>query len=188
MQRGIAARTALRPLTESRTIEILFWTLAFTAATALSAQVRLPLPFTPVPVTLQTFFVLLAGLTLGSAWGAASMGLYLALGAVGMPIFTGSGVGIAHLAGPTGGYLLAYPAAAFLVGWIADEGHGLLRTFGTLAAGEILILASGTLWLALYTGGSLAAAAAMGLVPFLAGDAVKLTAAALVARRTGRLL
>ncbi len=188
MERGIAVRTALRPVTRSRTVEILFWTLAFTAATALSAQVRIPLPFTPVPVTLQTFFVLLAGVTLGSAWGAASMGLYLALGAIGLPLFTGAGVGLAHLGGPTGGYLLAYPLAAYVAGWVAGTRPGTLLVFGALLTGEALILGAGTLWLALLTSSSLSAAAAMGLLPFLAGDAVKLTAAGMLARRTGRLL
>ncbi|MFO7769404.1 MAG: biotin transporter BioY [bacterium] len=188
MQRGIAVRTALRPLTRSRTVEILFWTLAFTAATALSAQVRIPLPFTSVPLTLQTFFVLLAGVTLGSAWGAASMGLYLALGAIGLPLFTGSGVGLAHLGGPTGGYLLAFPLAAYLAGWIASGRPGTLRILGALAAGEVLVLGAGTLWLSLLAGISPARAAVLGLLPFLAGDAVKLTAAAVLARRTGRLI
>lgn len=188
MQRGIAVRTALRPLTRSRSVDIVFWTLAFTAATALSAQVRFPLPFTPVPLTLQTFFVLLAGVTLGSAWGAASMGLYLVLGSIGLPIFTGTGVGLAHLAGPTGGYLLAFPLAAYLAGWIAGRDRGVLRVFGALLAGEVTILGAGTLWLILLTGSSPAYASAIGLLPFLAGDGLKLIAAGLTARRTGRLL
>src|SRR6266704_4343654 len=94
---------------------------------ALCARLTLPLPFTPVPLTLQNFGVLLVGLSLGSRRGFAALALYLAEGASGLPVFSPMGPGgIAQLLGPTGGFLLAYPLVAFLAGWIAERGE---RTF-----------------------------------------------------------
>jgi biotin transport system substrate-specific component len=144
----------------------------FAAATALAAQVRVPLPFSPVPVTGQTLLVLLSGLVLGAGAGAVSQGLYVALGAAGLPVFTGAACG---LGGPTTGYLLAFPLAAALVGWAARRGSRLALAGGLLAA-TACIYTLGAGWLALVLGKSLAAAVMVGVVPFVWGDALKLAA------------
>ncbi len=149
----------------------------------------LPLPFTPVPLTLANFGVLLVGLALGSKRGAAAAALYLAWGAMGLPVFSPSGFGgVAQLLGPTGGYLLAYPVVAFIAGWISERGT---TSFGrNLMAGvtaELVLFVSGITWLAVMTG-SWQRAVAFGLAPFFFAEVMKVMAAAAVARRLQRTL
>lgn len=151
--------------------------VGFAAATAVAAQVRLPLPFSPVPITLQTMIVLLAGASLGRRAGAGSQVLYVAAGALGAPVFAG---GAAGLGGLTAGYLLAFPLAAWLVGWARDRGGRLALAAG-LAAGALLILGCGAAWLAVVTGVPLLTALGAGFVPFLPGDALKVAAVWLLA-------
>ena len=155
---------------------------------ALAAQVSLPLPGTPVPMTLQPMAVLLVGGLLGGPLGALSMILYLAMGVAGLPVFTPTVplVGVARLLGPTGGYLLAYPVAAWVVGRLSDPGRkpgvqelasGVRESwvrigFGVLA-GLVLIHLGGLAQLAILTG-SVSAAARFGTWPFLLGDLIKL--------------
>jgi biotin transport system substrate-specific component len=147
---------------------------------ALCAQVAVPLPFSPVPVTGQTFAVLLLGVTLGARRAGAALLLYLAEGAVGLPVFAPGGLpGVARLVGPTGGYLLAFPIAAFLLGWMVErpEASGPRRWSSWLAAAltaESFILLAGTAWLALLGAASgWREAAQLGLWPFLPGSLVK---------------
>jgi len=120
---------------------------------ALCARVTLPLPFTPVPLTMQNFGVLLVGLMLGRRRGFAALTLYLAEGLAGMPVFNPTGPGgLAQLLGPTGGYLFAYPFVAALAGWIMERGSGTFfraATAGVLA--ETLLFASGISWLVVFT-------------------------------------
>ena len=150
---------------------------------ALAAQVALPLPGTPVPFTLQVPAVLLVGAWLGPAMGAASLALYLALGAAGLPVFAAGGVaGAARLFGPTGGYLLAYPAAAALVGQLVGSGRSWLRLSTALLAGLALIYLGGVSQLAVLTG-DLGRAVQLGSLPFLPFDLVKLLLLGLVLRR-----
>ena len=155
---------------------------------ALAAQVSLPLPGTPVPMTLQPMAVLLVGGLLGGPLGALSMIVYLAMGVAGLPVFTPTVplVGFARLLGPTGGYLLAYPVAAWVVGKFPDPGRkpgvqelasGVRESwvrigFGVLA-GLVLIHLGGLAQLAILTG-SVSAAARFGTWPFLLGDLIKL--------------
>lgn len=147
---------------------------------AVLAQVRMYLPFTPVPVTGQTFAVLLIGAVLGSRRGAAAVGLYLLQGSLGLPFFAGGGAGFTVLLGPTGGYLAGFLPAAYVTGWLAERGFDRkLRTaLPGFLAGQVVIYAFGVLWLARFTGIDTALAA--GLLPFLAGDAVKVALAAAV--------
>ena len=158
--------------------------VGFAVALAAAAQVAVPVPGTAVPITLQPLLVVLAGFWLGPAAGAASMALYLAAGAAGLPVFAPVGLpGAARLLGPTGGYLLAYPVAALVAGMLAARA----RSFGAralAAAAAILVMYVGGLaQLALLTG-SLTAAVVQGVLPFAALDAVKaLVAAALAPRR-----
>jgi biotin transport system substrate-specific component len=157
---------------------------------ALCAHVTIPLlPLTPVPLTLQNFGVLLVGLLLGSRRGFAALALYLAEGAVGLPVFSQtptSLVGLAHILGPTGGFLMVYPFVAFLAGYVFERGA---KTFARAAVAgllaEILLFAGGLAWLYLFTH-SLAKAAYLGLYWFLAAEVMKVMFAAAIAARWRR--
>ena len=155
--------------------------LAFSLLTALSAQAAIPLPWTPVPITGQTFGVLLTGALLGPRLGALSLALYLLEGAAGLPFFAGGAAGAARLAGPTGGYLLSYPFAAALVGWLATCGWDRrpLTMLAAMLLGSLVVFALGAGWLAHFVGPSRALTG--GVLPFLPGDVLKaLLAAGLV--------
>jgi biotin transport system substrate-specific component len=178
-------RAATLELVPDRNVRRVIGVLAFVIATALGARIAVPAPFTPVPVTLQTLFVLLSGALLGPALGAASQIAYLGLGAVGVPVFAG-GFGLAYLLGPTGGYLLAFPATAFLAGVVARRApSGALAVpvlFVGLFLASLVTLGGGTAWLAVLTGDT-GGAVALGFVPFLVGDLLKVGLAALLAWR-----
>ena len=145
----------------------------------------MPLPFTPVPLTLANFGVLLAGLTLGSRRGFAALTLYLAAGAMGAPVFAPSALsGIAQLLGPTGGYLISYPFVAFLAGWIAEGGPKTFTRYALASvAGEILLFVSGVSWIMVLLHAPLARAANFGLYPFIFAEVIKVLAAAELGRR-----
>jgi biotin transport system substrate-specific component len=148
--------------------------------TALVAQVVIPLPFTPVPITGSTFAVLLLGAAFGPARGAASLGAYLLVGALGVPVFAEASGGFQVFAGVTGGYLVGFPIAALAVGALARRGwdRSVLGMGGAFLIGSLIVYAIGVPWLAIVTGMSLPAAIAAGAVPFLVGDAVKAVLAA----------
>lgn len=157
--------------------------VGFAAVLAAASQVAIPLPFTPVPITLQPLVVVLAGLVLGPLAGAASMVLYLIAGAVGLPVFAPVGApGIARFFGPTGGYLLAYPAAAFVAGALARRAPTLLGRWLASIFGIVVIFVGGLAQLTLLTG-SLGRAFALGLTPFAVFDLLKALVAAVVAGR-----
>ena len=163
--------------------------MGFALLTALGAQVRIPL--TPVPITLQTFFVLLGGLMLGPRLGVSAQALYVALGAVGAPVFAGGALGFAYLLGPTGGYLVGFVAAAWLVGQLArgldpKSPRAVWQVLGILAAGSIAIYVPGAYWLARVMGMGWWAALAKGVIRFLPGDALKVALAASLWLRVGR--
>jgi biotin transport system substrate-specific component len=162
--------------------------LLLAALTAAAAQISIQLPFTPVPFTLQPMVVLLGGAALGSRLGMSSQVLYLLAGIAGLPVFAASSVlpqGPLRLLGPTGGYLMAYPFAAFVTGWLAERGFDRRYFTSVLAmtAGLAIVFTSGVLWLALFAAPSpvgLRGAVAAGLVPFFPADLVKLCIAAAV--------
>jgi biotin transport system substrate-specific component len=167
----------------TRALAVLF----FAALTAAAAQVSVPLPLTQVPLTFQPTVVLLSGLVLGPRLGAASQILYLAAGVAGLPVFAASPVlppGAWRLIGPTGGYLLSYPLAAFVAGALARRGFDrrYLTSIVAMALGLVVIYTCGTLWLAYASVGrtavGLASAFATGVAPFVVADVVKLAAAA----------
>ena len=148
--------------------------IAFSLFTGLMAHISIPLPFTPVPITGQTFAVLLTGALLGARLGTASMLAYIAEGVAGLPVF-------APARGPTTyGYLAGFVVAAFVVGWLADRGwtKDLPHTVVAMVAGEIAIYVFGLLWLARFVPAS--SVLALGLFPFLIGDTIKLAVAAAV--------
>lgn len=150
---------------------------------ALCAHISVPLWFTPVPITLQTFAVLLLGLLLDPVTSAAALMLYLAEGAAGLPVFSPDGpVAFLHLFGPSGGYLLAYPAAAALTGYLRRRlGRAFTPSLVAAASGSALILLSGAAWFAVLTHQSAGTILALTVLPFLAGDILKLIASAGVA-------
>jgi biotin transport system substrate-specific component len=167
----------------TRAVAVLF----FAALTAAAAQVSVSLPFTQVPFTFQPTVVLLSGLVLGPRLGAASQALYLAAGVAGLPVFAASVTlppGAWRLLGPTGGYLLSYPLAAFVAGALARRGFDrrYLTSILAMALGLVVIYTCGTLWLAYASAGGtaigLASAFATGVAPFVVADVVKLAAAA----------
>jgi biotin transport system substrate-specific component len=151
---------------------------------AVCARVALPLPFTPVPLTLQNFGVLLVGLALGPRRAFAALVLYLAEGLVGMPVFSPMGPGgIAQLLGPTGGFLLAYPFVAGIAGWVFEAGGGkksFARAAVACVLAEICLFASGLSWLAILTH-SVAQAVRFGLYWFIFAEVIKIMCAAALA-------
>ena len=159
----------------------------FAAMTAVGAYITIPLPWSPVPIVLQNFFVLLAGLVLGPSAGAAGIGLYLFMGLVGLPVFAGGTGGLAHFAGPTAGYLVAYPAAAWVAGFVAGGRRAagrtsrFLREFAAAAAGVLVIYAAGVPWLKFRLGFGWEKAFLAGMLPFIASDLFKAAAAAALA-------
>ena len=182
--------------TDMRTAIRVASVLLMATLTAAAAQVSIPLPFTPVPFTLQPMVVLRGGAALGARLGMASQVLYLAAGIAGLPVFAASPV-LPHRAlrlfGPTGGYLMSYPFAAFGAGWLAERGFD--RRYFTSgvarALGLAVVFACGVTWLALFArpaGVGFAAALRAGLYPFLPADIMKLFVAAAVMPAVWRLV
>src|SRR5438552_13550534 len=156
--------------------------LGFVVAQGAASQIAIPIPGTPVPITLQPMVVVLAGLMLGARHGAASMLLYLALGTLGLPLFAPIGPpGISRLLGPTGGYLMAYPAAAYVAGFLAQRNASLTGRWLAALAGIAVLFAGGISQLIVITG-SLGRSIAMGLTPFAVLDVGKAFLAAWIAR------
>ena len=167
---------------------------AFAAMMVLGAHVRIPLPWTPVPLTLQTMFLHLAGATLGPALGPVSQALYLGLGVSGLPVFAGGHGGLTWMwSSVTTGYLLGFLAAPIATGWLvrrrATPGFGWILL--SMACGSVVVYACGTAWLAWSLRLNLSQALFQGVAPFVLGDAVKTGAAAVLyrgyQRRAGRL-
>jgi biotin transport system substrate-specific component len=155
--------------------------LGGSALVALCAHVALPLYFTPVPLSLAPFAVLLLGLFLSPRLASVTLAAYLAEGALGLPVFgpTPAFSGMAHLLGPTGGYLLSYPLAAGLIAFLVRRtGRGYVPAFLSAAAGSLVILFCGALWLAVLTHAPAQSVVTMAVLPFLPGDTLKVAAAA----------
>lgn len=165
--------------------------LAGSLLVALAARVSLPLPFTPVPLTLQPFAVLLLGMFLAPRLAASTLAAYLLEGAAGLPVFAPGAVGLsgmAHLFGPTGGYLLSYPIAAFAVAalWRSSR-RSFAWAIVSAAAGNIIILIIGALWLGIFTHASAGAVLSQAVIPFLPGDALKVVVAAALGFQWNRM-
>ncbi len=148
----------------------------------LCAQIRIPLPFTPVPITGQTFAVLLLPALLGGWRGPAAVAAYLLQGGLGLPFFAGGAAGWAVLAGPSGGYLIGFLAAAAVIPAISGRGTPkVARLVVAMLAGNLVIYLFGIPWLDRFVDGGLPVALTLGMTPFLIGDAIKLLAALAVA-------
>jgi biotin transport system substrate-specific component len=155
---------------------------------ALSAQIAIPLPFSPVPITGQTFAVLVAAMLLGRWRGTAAVLAYLVEGILGLPAFAGGVAGFAKIAGPTGGYLVSFLPAAYLVGYLAEKGwdRKISTTFLAMILGNVIIFGFGALWLGKFVGFD--KALSLGVLPFLAGDVVKIGLATIILPGAWKLL
>ena len=152
-------------------------------AALMAAGAFLAIPIGPVPIVLQNMFVFLAGLLLGSRWGLAGVAVYLLTGACGLPVFAGGLGGIGRIVGPTGGYLMGYLPAVFIAGYISEKAG---KRFGydilAMICATVVLYACGVTWLKFLTGMTWSKTMMVGMYPFLVGDALKIVAAALIAR------
>lgn len=187
MQQVLAERMLVRTGAKQGTLADLSLILLGSLVVAATAQFSIHLEL--VPITGQTLGVLLVGMALGSRRGALALTAYLAQGVAGLPVFAEGKVGLAALQGPTGGYLLGFIAAAWLVGLLAERGfdRNLFTTLAAMLAGNIVIYACGLIWLQPFVGDWRATLNA-GMVPFLLGDAIKAVLAALLLPGTWKLL
>jgi biotin transport system substrate-specific component len=152
------------------------------------AYIIIPIPGSPVPVVLQNLFVVAAGLLLGPIKGGLAVLIYLLMGAIGLPVFSGGGAGLAHLAGPTGGYLLGFVAAAVIAGALSGRNPPLWRDLVAAILGMLVVYLFGVPRLKMVLDMSWSAALAAGFVPFLLGDAIKAVAAVAAVRLARRAL
>jgi len=173
------------PLKDSYVKKLVYASL-FAALTAVAAWVTIPLPY--VPLTLQTFFVVLAGALLGAYFGALSMIVYLLLGFVGLPVFAGGRSGLGVLAGSTGGYLIGFVLCAIIVGLLVErkKSPGFLWYCMSMAAGTLALYACGAAWLAVVMRWDIVQALIVGALPFVPGDIIKIIVAAFIAKRVNK--
>lgn len=166
----------------------LIMTTTFSVLTALGALIFLPLY--PVPITFQTLFTYLSGVILGPWMGALSQIIYIILGGIGLPVFAGGKAGFGTLAGPTGGYLIGFIAAAYAIGKACDlkTNPSAIRIAGSFILGTLIIYIFGIIQLSHWMNGNLKNAVLLGLLPFIIGDGVKLAIATTVAVRLRRIL
>ena len=170
------AATVLPRIEESIWAKIV---LAIAGSALLAVSAKVQIPFWPVPMTMQTFVVLVIGMAYGARLGAATLGLYLAEGAVGLPVFaTGSGLG--YLIGPTGGYLAGFVLATYVIGLLASRGwdRSMEKTLAAMVSGTLLIFMPGILWLSTFIG--IEKAVTAGLTPFLLSEGLKILLAVLI--------
>jgi biotin transport system substrate-specific component len=165
---------------DRRQIRMMVYAALIAALTAAGAWIAIPVG--PVPVVLQNLFVYLAGLLLGSRWGLISIAVYLLAGACGLPVFAGAMGGLGRFAGPTGGYLVGFLPAVFLVGLVSERKPHMAFDLLAMVLATAVIYACGVFWLQTLTGMGWEKALAVGMIPFLPGDAVKIAAAAGIAR------
>ncbi len=160
----------------------------FAALTAILSQISVPLPFTPVPINLATLSVLLAGGLLGKKGGAISQIVYALLGAIGLPVYANFSSGISVIIGPTGGYIIGYIVAAFIVGIIVEKSEKNLRTYMlSMCLGIIACYILGTAWFMYITNSNLTSALTLCVLPFIPGDIIKITIGALIANRLRKI-
>jgi len=174
---------------EQTSVRPMIYASMFAAMTAIGAFIRVPIPASPVPITLQVFFVLLAGLLLGSRWAGMSMIVYVMLGIIGFPVFSGGLSGIGVILGPTGGYLIGFIPAAFVIGLVTETfGRSTLAAAGAMITGLAAIYLLGAFQLSVVAGLSVPQSVVIGVLPFLPGDSIKLVAALIVSRLAGPVI
>ncbi|MDP2928933.1 MAG: biotin transporter BioY [Candidatus Omnitrophota bacterium] len=164
-----------------KTLNAVIGVTFFIIATTLGAYIRIPVPGTPVPITLQTFFVVLSGAVLGGRLGLFSQAGYIFLGAIGLPVFQGYAFGVAHIFGPTGGYLIGFMAASFIVGKILGrESRNLFKITASFMIGNVVLYTLGILWLMLIYRISFVNAILIGVLPFFTIETAKIFLAAVI--------
>jgi biotin transport system substrate-specific component len=166
----------------NKAVTLFLGVISFTALTTAGAYIRIPLPFSPVPITLQTFFVLLSAAFLGKKLGSLSQAGYLMVGIFGLPVFTGGLFGFARLLGPTGGYLLGFVASAYVIGWLIGNNResSFIKIAFSMLVGLAIIFTLGAIQLSVVLHISLNKAFVLGVLPFIPGDIIKLLAAATI--------
>jgi biotin transport system substrate-specific component len=172
--------------THNPELRMMVFASLFAALTAAGAYIQIPIPFSPVPVTLQVFFVLLAGSMLKSKWGGLSMLVYTLLGIAGLPVFAGGSSGMGVLLGPTGGYIIGFILAAYIIGKLSEKVEntgksGFFFNALNMSAGILIIYVCGFIQLMFVAEIGPATALALGVVPFLPGEIVKTVVAAYIA-------
>ncbi|WP_027400226.1 biotin transporter BioY [Anaerovorax odorimutans] len=179
-----------------RTFPIILCAL-FAALTAVCSAISIPIPFTPIPINLATLSIFLAGGLLGAKWGTISQVVYVLLGAIGLPVFHNFTGGFGIIAGPTGGYIVGYIAAAFLIGYLTDKfifskdnktSAIYVKLILSMVAGGILCYTLGTIWFMKLTGTSLIPALLSCVIPFLPGDLIKILIASFLTKRLKNFL
>jgi len=189
MNGSVEGKGALHPPRPAATTSLRPMVYASLFAALMAAGAYMAVPIGPVPIVLQNMFVFLAGLLLGSRWGLASVAVYLLAGIVGLPVFAGGTGGIGRIVGPTGGFLLGYLPVVFLVGRMGERlPRRMAWDVAAMTAGAMVLYACGVAWLAAVSGLPFRKALALGMVPFLPGDALKIAAAALIARAVRPLM
>ncbi len=173
---------AKKELIEHKAIVCLLGVASFTLLTWLGAYIYIPLSNTPVPITMQTLFVLLSGAILGRRLGALSQILYLTLGAAGIPFFTSGSFGMFHLLGPTGGYILGFIAASYIIGRMLEKKDNLISIITAFIAGSIAIFTFGAGWLAFGLGFGIEKALYLGVLPFVPGCIIKIITATIITK------
>lgn len=169
--------TQTRPLN----IRMMVFSSLFTALIIVGGYISFPIPISPVPIVLADFFMMLAGLFLGASWGLASVGMFVFVGAIGLPVFAGGKGGPAVFLGPTGGFLLGYLIGVYLIGLISERGKpGWLKDLVALVLGNIVLFGLGVTGLKVILKVSWIKAAVLGLTPFMIGAGIKIVAAAVL--------
>ena len=163
--------------------QLLMTVYAALMAALMAVGAFLAVPIGPVPIVLQNLFVFLAGLLLGRRWGLASVCVYLLTGSLGLPVFAGGMGGAGRLVGPTGGYLIGYIPAVYLIGLISEKGSGkALLDVSAMLVGNLVVYACGVTWLKILSGMTFPKTLTVGMYPFLIGDAIKILAAVPIAK------
>ncbi len=175
-----AVETNTPEVLDRRQLKMMAYAALMAALTAVGAWIAIPVG--PVPIVLQNLFVYLAGLLLGGRWGLISVSVYLLGGICGLPVFAGGAGGIGRIVGPTGGYLVGYLPAVYLVGAITERRRGAVFDVLAMVLATVVVYAAGVAWLHVLANLSWQKTIALGMLPFLPGDAVKIAAAAGIAR------
>lgn len=163
---------------QSPNLRMMVFACLFTALIVIGGYISFPIPLSPVPIVLADFFTMLAGLFLGASWGGASVGLFLFLGTLGLPVFAGGKAGLVVLFGPTGGFLFGYLIAALVIGWISGKGKpSFIKDLAALMGGNIILFGIGMSWLKLALKLSWEKALVLGLLPFIPGMIIKIIVA-----------
>jgi len=170
-----------RELIDNRAINASIGVLFFILATVLGAYVRIPVKGSPVPITLQTFFVILSGAILGKRLGSLSQFVYLILGTIGLPVFQGYSSGVAYILGPTGGYIIGFIVSAYFIGYMLRyKSSNITWVIASFVAGSLIICILGSLWLVYLYKINIVTAISIGILPFLPGDMIKIFFATII--------